>query len=180
MTTVGKNNKLFIFAINITEHPITIANKTEVAKFSILTAEQAKNLTAIDPELIALAAQKSENNSIIEINQLIQDYCRQGKNQPSRPAPEYDKLWFPTPETCDNPDQLPPLQREVYDQILKLQQAERLTPAQNEDDREQFLEKFPWQKSALKKAQRTEIENLLVEYHDILPNIDLTLDIILK
>ena len=71
LKTVGENIKLFILAVNIREHPMTIANETEVPKFSILKAEQAKNLTAIDPELIALAAQKSESNSIIEINQLI-------------------------------------------------------------------------------------------------------------
>ena len=100
----------------ITEHPITIANKTKVANFSILTAPlrlTPKNLTAIDPERIALAALISENISIIVINHLIQDYCRQGKNQPSRPAPEYEKLLIPTPGTWDNPDQLPPLEQEI-------------------------------------------------------------------
>ena len=66
---------------------------------------------------IALAQMQSETKDIVEINQLIQDFTK----QPARPAPEYDKLWFPTPETCTNPANLSPLQREIYDQILRFQ-----------------------------------------------------------
>ena len=60
---MGKNNALQIAALNITDHPITVARKTEVARFSIMTAEQAYNLTAIDPQLIALGKQKSSENN---------------------------------------------------------------------------------------------------------------------
>ena len=167
LSTVGANNTLFIAAVNITDRPITIKNQTEIARFSILTAEQAQNLTVIDPELISLAKHKSSENTILEINQLIQDFCRQGKNQPPRPAPEYEKLWFPTPETCNNPDQLQPLQKEIYDQITRLQHAEKLNPSKSEEDRYQFLEKLPWQNTSLNEDERKQVENLLVEYHDI-------------
>ena len=83
---------------------MTINKKTEIARYSILTAEQAQNLTVIDPELITLAKYKSSENLIPEINQLIKDFCRQGKNQPPRPEPEYEKFRLPTPETCNHPD----------------------------------------------------------------------------
>ena len=105
LSTVGKNNALQIAALNITDHPITVARKTEVARFSIMTAEQAYNLTAIDPQLIALGKQKSSENTIAEIGQLIQDFCRHAKNQPQREYdpeyknPENEKPRFPTPET---------------------------------------------------------------------------------
>ena len=39
-------------------------------------------------------------NYLIEINQLIQvTETPKRKSQPAKPAPEYEKLWFPTPET---------------------------------------------------------------------------------
>ena len=161
LSTVGKNNTLQIAAVNITDHPITIASKVEVARFSIMTAEQAQNLTAIDPQLIALAKQKSSENTIAEINQLIQEFCRQAKNQPQRPKPEYEKLWFPTTETCSNPDQLPPLQKEIFDQIRRLQRAEKLNPIECTEDRIQFLERFPWKNTALDKEQRQQIDHFI-------------------
>ena len=132
-----------------------------------MTAKQALNLTVIDPELILLAKYKSSEKTIPEINQSIQDFCRQGKNQPPRPEPEYEKFWFPTPETCNHPDQLQPLQKEIYDQITRLQHAEKLDPSKSEEDRYQFLETFPWQNTSLTEDECKQVENLLVEYHDI-------------
>ena len=60
LSTVDKNNVLFISALNITEYPITIICRTEVGKFSILSTQQAEKLTQKDPQLISLA--KSRNN----------------------------------------------------------------------------------------------------------------------
>ena len=125
---------MFIAAVKITEHPININNQTEIARFSILTAEQAQNLTIIDPELISLAKYKSSENTIPEINHLIQDFFRQGEYQPPRPEPKDEQLWFPTPETYNHPDQLQPLQKEIYDQITRIQHAEKLDPNKCEED----------------------------------------------
>ena len=91
LSTIGANNTIFIAALNITDHPITLTKGTELARFQILTSEQADKMIQVDPELIALA------NFIPEINQLIQDSDRKGRNQPPRPKPDYRSLWFPTP-----------------------------------------------------------------------------------
>ena len=51
-------------------------------------------------------------NYLTEINQLIQvTDTPKRKVQPAKPAPEYQKLWFPTPETCPDPTNLSPLQK---------------------------------------------------------------------
>ena len=102
LSTVGKGNVIMISALNITDHDITIQQRTEVGKFSVLTPEQAEKLIQIDPQLIALARLKNSDATIAEINQVIEDETRRGKSQPSRPNPEYHKLWFPTPETCED------------------------------------------------------------------------------
>ena len=51
-------------------------------------------------------------NYITEINQLIQvTDTPKRKTQPAKPAPEYEKFWFPTPETYPDPKNFSPLQR---------------------------------------------------------------------
>ena len=65
-------------------------------------------------------------NYLTEINQLIQVTDTPKKAQPAKPTPEYEKLWFPTPETCPDPTNLSPLQREIFEQLLKLQEMEKL------------------------------------------------------
>ena len=44
LSTVGKNNTLYVFALNISEHPITINSRTKEGIFSILSIEQADQL----------------------------------------------------------------------------------------------------------------------------------------
>ena len=167
LSTVGKNNTLYICAINITEHPITINSRTEVGRFSILSTEQADQLIQIDPQLITLAKSRNKDDYFAELNQLIQDFTRHKPGKTRRPPPEYSKLWFPTPETCEDPSNLPLLEQEIYDQILSFQKLEQVDPRSNEEDRKFFLSKFKWENSPLNQKQIEECEHLLIEYCDI-------------
>ena len=107
-------------------------------------------------------------NYLTEINQLIQvTDTPKRKFQPAKPAPEYKKLWFPTPETCPDPTNLSPLQRDIYEQLLKLQEMEKLDPKGNRQDKITSLSKFPWEKSALNDEQKAVVGELLVEFSDI-------------
>ena len=107
-------------------------------------------------------------NYLTEINQLIQvTDTPKRKAQPAKPAPEYEKLWFPTPETCPDPTNLSPLQRDIYEQLLKLQEMEKLDPKGNNQDKITFLSKFPWERSALNDEQKAVVGELLVEFSDI-------------
>ena len=167
LSTIGENITIFIAALNITDHPITLTKGTDLARFQILTSEQADRLIQVDPELIALTKYRNSENLMPEINQLIQDSDRKGRNQPPRPKPDYDSLCFPTPETCENPSSLPPLQKQIHDQIEMLQQKESIDPKHNYDDREKFLSQFTWTRSLLTSDQKQQVENLLVKYNDI-------------
>ena len=167
LSTIGENNTIFIAALNITDHPITLTKRTELARFQIFTSEQADKLIQVDPELIALAKYRNSENFIPEFNQLIQDSDRKGRNQPPRPKPDYDSLWFPTPETCGNPSSVPPPQKQIHDRIEMLQQKESIDPKHNYDDREKFLSQFTWTRSLLPSDQKQQVVNLLVEYNDI-------------
>ena len=102
-----------------------------------------------------------------EINQRKNVGKNSGGKQPTRPPPDYEKIWFPTPETCANPESLPPLQRKIFDNIAELQNCDSLNPMTNANDKETFLNPFNWSKLSLTKEQNSQMEELLVEYYDI-------------
>ena len=104
LSTIGDNNTILIAALNITDHPITLKKGTEITRFQILSLDQADKLIQVDPELIALPKFRNSDTFMQEVNQLVQDSDRKGKNQPPRPPPDYASLWFSTPETCDSPE----------------------------------------------------------------------------
>ena len=101
------------------------------------------------------------------INQILNTGKVHGKNQPKHPPSDRDKIWFPTPETCPNPQNLPSLQRKIYDNITELQQRDTLDPQQNSRGRETFLQQFDWSRSALTAEQFQAMRELLVDYIDI-------------
>ena len=60
-----------------------------------------------------------------------------------------------------------PLQREIYDQILHFQRQEKMHPKNNEADKLEFLRKFSWDTCVLNADQKRQLEEFLVQYHDV-------------
>ena len=85
LSTVEKHNLVYIFVLNITDHPVTITRDKEIAKFAILTADQTNKLTPIDPNLLNVAYCKGTQQFESNINQLIRDESFVGPLQPSKP-----------------------------------------------------------------------------------------------
>ena len=166
LSTAEKDEKIFISAINITDHYVHLKTNTLVASFEILSQAQAEKLINIDPQLIALAKQRDPDDIENGLNQLIQ---MESSNEESKkcPKPEYAKLWFPTAETYPNPQLLPPLQREILDQIQHFQGLEKIDPKANEVHKQTFLVNFKWEKSVLTNDQKVEVQILLTEFCDI-------------
>ena len=73
---------------------ITVPKGTLVAKVSLLSPQQAQFLQPISPELINEHVNESINEHIA-----TSDYPEMG-------FPSLDTFWFPTPETCENPEAL--------------------------------------------------------------------------
>ena len=166
ISEVLTNNLLYITAFNITDHHVTLPFKTEIGKFSILTLTEAENLIPIDAEMLAFAKMNNPDDIEMGINELIQQHCDNQQSQQQR-QPEYEKFWFPTPETCQNPVLLPQIQRDIYDQILHFQGLEKIEPKMNFQDRLTFIKNFKWENSVLTHDQRSKVEDLLVEFSDI-------------
>ena len=125
-------------ALNFIDHSITFPKNKQVAVFQFLSSQEEEKLIEIGPELLAL--DKMKNGEFLnQINQHLRVRNNRGIRQPKRPLPESDKNWFPTPETSQNPENLHPLQRKIFDNISDLQQRDSLNPQSNEKDEETFL-----------------------------------------
>ena len=99
------------------DHAITFTKNKQVAVFQFLSPQEEEDLIEIGPDILAL--DKMKNGEIFrEMNQLMRVGITGGR-QPKCPPPEYEKIWFATPETCRNPDNLPSLQRKGFDNICK-------------------------------------------------------------
>ena len=113
-------------ALNLCDHQITLSNKTIEGYFEILTESQTEHLAEIDPQLISLSKLRNSDDFENELYQLIHDVLfKKHDTLTGRPPPNYEKLWFPTPETCSDLSDLTPLQRDIYEQILQFQRLIR-------------------------------------------------------
>ena len=100
-------------------------------------------------------------------NQLFQD-----------PSASTDKRWYPTTETCDDPDRLA---RRISDEI-QLREAENLNPRYDDEQRQTFLKNFSWDNSTINEQEQQRMEVLLVKYHmTFAPHrLDIVINTILK
>ena len=129
LNIIDDSGKVFVSAINLSDNQITPNNQTEIDHLEILIEAQADNLIEIGPQLISSEKVRNLDDFEGELNQLIQDFHFQKIDTPTgRPPPDYSKLWFPTPESCNDFANLTSLQRDVFDQFLQLQRQEQMDP----------------------------------------------------
>ena len=103
LSKIDESGKVFISAINLSDNQITFNNQTKIAVFKNFNEAQAHNLIENDPQLILLAKMRNPVDFEGEVHQLIQDFHFKKNDTPTgRPPPDYSKLWFPTPETCND------------------------------------------------------------------------------
>ena len=166
VVTVGRDNMVSILALNLNDHSITFPKNKQVAVLQFLSPQEEEKLIEIGPELLAL--DKMKNGEILnQINQLLRGGNNRGIKQPKRPLPEFDKIWFPTPKTCQNAENLPALKRKIFDNISELQQRDSLNPQSNEKDKDTILKQIDWSKLSIKADQIAEMQHILIEYYDI-------------
>ena len=165
ISEVLKNKLLYITAFNNTNHHNTLPFKTEIRKLSILTMNEAENLFPIEPEMIAFAKMNHPDDIEMGINELIQQ--SRDKQPQMKHEHKKEKFWFPTPETCQNLELLPQIQRDIYDQILHFPSLEKIELKMNLQDRLTFIKNFKWKNSVLKEDQKSKVEDLLVDFSDI-------------
>ena len=155
LSTVN-DNAIGYQIINFSELPYTITNDTHSADFKILTPEQIKHLQPVDLAMLSFMIQHEETTEIY-INDLL-------KVQPQNP--DQEAYWFPTPEEPGDPTTYTPIQQRIYNELLEHKELEKLSH-DSETSRTEFLSHFDWSYTTLCREERKEIEQILVEFHDI-------------
>ena len=126
---------------NPNNHTFTLDANTTLAHFRIPTPHQAANITPMPVEHLNLITKYPDEAEAV-INQLFVN-------------PEMKSTkWYPTPETCSEPDKLNAIERRIYDEILALRELEKLDPSQSDEQRMNFLKNFNWDDSLLTPSQR--------------------------
>ena len=156
LSTVN-NNGIGYQIINFSELPYTITLDTHLADFKILTPEQIKHIQPVDPAVLSFMIQQEETTEVY-INELL---------KVPQPNSEQESYWFPTPEDPGGPATYTPIQQRIYNELLELKELEKLNPHDNETSRKTFLSNFDWTDTTLSSEERQEIEEILVEFHDI-------------
>ena len=167
LSKVDSSGHLFISALNLQENEVTIPRNSDIALFKFLSPQQAETLTPIDPQLLTLAKFKNPDDFVTEINQLVIDQTFNSESQPPRPQPDYKSFWFQTPETCRNTEKLQGVEKRIYEELLKLQELDKIGPQMDASYRETFLQRFQWKDSVLNRHQKQQLEELLIEFSDI-------------
>ena len=156
LSTVN-NNAIGYQIINFSELPYTIICNTYLADFKILTPEQIKHIQPVDPAMLSFMIQHEDTTGIY-INELLKN--------PSQ-DPDQESYWFPTPGDPGDPTTYTPIQQRIYNELLELKQLEQLNPQDNEESRKSFLSNFDWTDTTLNAHERNQIEEILIELHDI-------------
>ena len=73
----------------------------------------------------------------------------------------------PTPEEPGDPQQHTHIQKRVLEELLNLQELEKLNTQDDPESRSQFLTNFDWTDSLLQTDKIARIEDLLVKFHDL-------------
>ena len=147
--------KTTIQVTNPNNHKFTLDANTTLAHFRIPTPHQAANITPMPVEHLNLITKYPDEAEAV-INQLFVN-------------PEMKSTkWYPTPETCSDPNKLNANStRRIYDEILALRELEKLDTSQSDEQRMNFLKNFNWDESLLTPSQQLQVEELLVKYNSI-------------
>ena len=159
LSRTDSNGNLFISALNLQNIEITIPRNSDIALFKFLTPQQAETLTPIDPPLFTLAKIRNPENFAQEINQLIIDEEINSHSQTPRPKSEYRKFWFPTPETCKNPEKLQGVEKRIHTELSKLQELDNIDPQTDKSYRDHFLQRFKRKDSVLNESQNNKLKS---------------------
>ena len=144
---------------NFTDHPYTLKRGWHIANFSVMAPGQTKYVKPIDIVTTWHLLQDDPENAAIYVSSLIKS---------SEPEDFRENYWFPTPEEPADPQQHMPIQKRILQELLNLQELEKSNPQDDPESRRRFLTNFDWTNSMLQPHEIARIEDLLVEFHDII------------
>ena len=143
---------------NFTDQPYKLKKGMHLANFSEMTPEQMKHVRPIDPVSTWHLLNENEEDAVHYISRLLK--ANRNNNQ-------YEQYWFPTPENPGDEASHTPIQKRIFRDLQKLQEAESSNPQEDKESRQKFPSNFDWKDSMLQQHKIKQIEALLVEFHNI-------------
>ena len=126
--------------------------------FHITTPNEAKNIKRLSTAALKVLTGRDSEQALEYVNELLKTTEKPETSQ---------QFWFPTPDNPGDPSTHTPVQRRILREIEELEDIQKLNPTTSQQDRQKFFENFKWDDSQLDNQDRKDIENILVEYHDI-------------
>ena len=144
---------------NFLDHLYTLKKGTHIVNFSILTPEQTKHIRAVNPTSVRHLLNNNHDDAIHYLNSFLKT---------SKIDEVNETYWFPTPQNSGNGREHTPIQTRILKELRELEQLEQLNPLEDTDSRNQFLSNFDWTDSTLQLDTKQFLEDLLVEFHNII------------
>ena len=117
---------------NTTESPYTINKNTEIADFSVVTAEQSKFIKPVDMAILSMISE-GDPDLITYMTELLKT---------NKQHQQTNTLWFPTPENPGNTEDHTPIQTRILKELRELQRKEKLNPKDGIESRSEVLKGF--------------------------------------
>ena len=156
MSTIT-GRKIAVRVTNSTESSHTINKNTQIAEFSVFTPEQSKFIKPVDMAILSMIPE-GDPALITYLTELLRT---------NNPDQQTNTFWFPTPENPGNTEEHTPIQMRILKEQRELQLKEKLNPKNNTESRTEFVKRFDWRDTLLTETEKQEVEDILVEYHDI-------------
>ena len=152
------NSKIEIRVTNTSPSPFTLKKNANVAEFTILSPQEAKQLHPLNSAALKVLAEDNTEQALEYVNELLKSYEKPQTAQ---------NFWFPTPDKPGDPSTHTPIQSRILREIEELENIQKLNPHNNPEDRATFLANFKWTDSQLSYKDKKDIEKIFVEYNDI-------------
>ena len=152
------DRKIAVRVTNTTESPYTINKNTQIAEFSVVTPEQSKFIKPVDMAVLSMIPEGDP-----DLTTYLTELLRTNKSDQ-----QSNTFWFPISEKPGNTEEHIPIQTRILKELRELQQKEKLNPKDDNESRIEFVERFDWTDTLLNEDEKHAVEDILVEYHDIL------------
>ena len=152
------NMRVPIRLTNTSPTPFTIKKNTVVAEFHITTPKEAKNFKPLSTAAIKVLTEDDSEQALEYVNELLKTTEKPETTQ---------QFWFPTTDNPGDPSSHTPVQRRILREIEELEEIQKLNPTNSPQEEQKIIENFKWEDSQLGEQDRKDIEDILVEYHDI-------------
>ena len=151
------DKKTAVRITNTTESPYSIKKGTQIAEFSVVLPEQSKFIRPADTAILSRIPQGDP-----DLTTYLKELLRTNQSEQQN-----NTFWFPTLENPGKAEDHTPIQTRILKELREVQEKEELNTKDDVESQMILLKRFHWTDTVHTETEKHEVENMLVEYHDI-------------